>query len=44
MGRPWDFFANPGDLDHDADLERLARAARSSFEIIELWQTQNLYA
>jgi hypothetical protein len=44
MGRGWEFFANPEDPNHDADLERLVKAARSSFENIELWQNQKSYA
>ena len=43
MGRPWEFFANPEDPNHDSDLERLAKSARTSFEIVELWQERKSY-
>jgi len=44
MSPPWEFFANPVDSNYDFDLDDLAKSARKSFGIIELWQKQKSYA
>ncbi|KIM85565.1 hypothetical protein PILCRDRAFT_816762 [Piloderma croceum F 1598] len=43
MSDLWQLFANPESSDHDADLDGLAKSARKSFGIIELWQKQRSF-
>jgi len=43
MSPPWEFFANPVDSNYDFDLDDLAKSARKSFGIIELWQKQKSF-